>query len=73
MLRVSCRRLLKQCFSNGAIDDKELKRLRKMLSSDKFHKETRTLLMMTILPRTLHEDSPKQAAYIKAALSRVIF
>ena len=71
MLRMSCRQFLNQCRDTGFIAKNDYKKLEKSLLHEGFHTETRTLLMMTLMPRMLHKDSVKQAAYIKAALIRV--
>merc|ERR1712156_889125 len=39
---------------------------------EKVHCELRNLLMMVLVPRPLHEDGARQAAYLRATVSRIV-
>ena len=41
------------------------------ISEEKVHVELRNLIMMILLPKKLHVDDDKQAAFLRAAVSRV--
>ena len=71
MLRSSCVIFLQQCFEQGLINDKRKRELVKYITEEKVHIELRNLLMMVLVPKTLHEDGPRQAAYLRATVSRV--
>ena len=41
------------------------------INGEKIHKEIRNLIMMILLPKRLHFDGAHQAAFLRAAVSRV--
>ena len=45
--------------------------LLKKISEEKVHVELRNLIMMILLPKKLHIDDNSQAAFLRAAVSRV--
>ena len=73
MLRTSCLIFIRQCHKKRLIDDKTRKELEEAILKEEFHCELRNLLMMVLVPRPLHEDGERQAAYLRATVSRVRF
>ena len=71
MLRTSCILFIRQCYQQGLIDDEKRKQLEKYMMEEKVHVEIRNLMMMTLVPKPLHEDGDRQAAYLRATVSRV--
>ena len=71
MLRTSCVIFLRHCYEKGLIDDKRKEELVKYIREEWVHVELRNLLMMVLVPKPLHEDGPRQAAYLRATVSRV--
>ena len=71
MLRVSCKLLIEQCYQCELIDDQRKKECQELITSESFHVEIRNLTMMILLPRKLHMDDETQAAFVRAAVSRV--
>ena len=71
MLRTSCVILIQQCHEQGLIDDEKKKKLEKYITKEKVHVELRNLLMMVLVPKPLRQDGPRQAAYLRATVSRV--
>ena len=71
MLRVSCKLLILQCHEYGIIDDHRKERCLEFITSEAVHVEIRNLTMMILLPRKLHMDDATQAAFVRAAVSRV--
>ena len=43
------------------------------INEEKVHVELRNLIMMILLPKKLHVDDSSQAAYLRAAISRVSY
>ena len=72
MLRTSCKVFIRQCHEQGLIGDQKRKDAEWYIMQEKVHCELRNLLMMVLVPRPLHEDSDRQAAYLRATVSRVI-
>ena len=71
MIRAECTRLIKYWFQNGKIN-KELKNYcLEFINDEHTHKEIRNLVMMILLPKRLHFDGAHQAAFLRAAVSRV--
>ena len=71
MLRVSCKLLIQQCREYELIDDEQVQRCVEFITREAVHVEIRNLTMMILLPRKLHLDDETQAAFVRAAVSRV--
>ena len=71
MLRASCSILIKQLFSAGKIGEYENFTCLKYMTEDHVHQDIRNLIAMILLPKKLHMNDDSQAAYLKAAVSRV--
>ena len=71
MVRTECRRLINCLYSNGKINDAKKDECLKYVNDEKTHKIIRNLAMMLLLPKRLHFDGPHQAAFLRAAVSRV--
>ena len=71
MLRTSCLIFIRQCHEHGLINDWRRKKLEEYINEEKVHCELRNLLMMVLVPKPLHEDGERQAAYLRATVSRV--
>lgn len=72
MLRTSCIILIRRLYEIGHIDKEIKKRCEEYIHQEKVHVEIRNLLMMILLPKKLHVDGEHQAAFVRAAVSRVI-
>ena len=69
MLRTACLIVIRRVYEN----DREMKKLCKSyIREEKVHTEIRNLIMMVLLPKKLHVDDKNQAAFVRAAVSRVI-
>ena len=62
---------IRRCHDNGVIDQAKMKKLLGEISEEKVHVELRNLTMMILLPKKLHVDDTSQAAFLRAAVSRV--
>ena len=71
MLRTSTKLFIRRCHQNGLIDEDKTKKLLGEISSERVHVELRNLIMMILLPKKLHVDDNSQAAFLRAAVSRV--
>ena len=71
MLRTSCVIFLRHCYEKGLIDEERKEELVEYITQEEVHVELRNLLMMVLVPKPLHEDGPRQAAYLRATVSRV--
>lgn len=71
MLRSSCLLLIDTCFQHGLIEEGKRRSCCEYIQEEKTHVEIRNLIMMVLLPRKLHMDDNTQAAYLRAAVSRV--
>ena len=71
MLRASCTILIKKLFEAGKIDEKTKKECLEYITSGETHQEIRNLIAMILVPKKLHINDDSQAAYLKAAVSRV--
>ena len=71
MLRASCKLLIEQCHQVGIIDEQRKQKCLEYITSEEVHVEIRNLTMMILLPRKLHMDDNTQAAFVRAAVSRV--
>ena len=63
--------LIEQCHGFKLIDDQTATDCNRFITSEKVHVEIRNLTMMILLPRKLHMDDETQAAFVRAAVSRV--
>ena len=63
--------LIRHCNELQLIDRSDMIRCLKHISSEEVHCHIRNLIMMVLLPKQLHLDSSNQAAYLRAAVSRV--
>ena len=71
MIRAECTRLIKYLFQNGKINEQMKNKYLKYINEEDTHKEIRNLVMMILLPKRLHFDGAHQAAFLRAAVSRV--
>lgn len=63
--------IIRRCFEIGLIDEVKRDHCLQYVSKEEFHVEVRNLIMMILLPKKLHVDDQSQAAYLRAAVSRV--
>ena len=73
MLRTACLIFIRRCHVQGLIDAQRKTELEEYIKQEKVHCELRNLLMMVLVPRPLHKDGERQAAYLRATVSRVRF
>ena len=73
MLRTSTKLLILKCHEIGLIDEAKMNELLDYINEDKVHVELRNLIMMILLPKKLHVDDQSQAAFLRAAVSRVSY
>ena len=71
MLRASAQILIKKLFEAGKIDQWQKQRCIEFITRDVVHQDLRNLIAMILLPKKLHRNDDSQAAYLKAAVSRV--
>ena len=71
MLRASITILIKKLYFARKIDEKRKKECLKEIADPVNHMIIRDLIAMILLPKKLHENDESQAAYLKAAVSRV--
>ena len=71
MLRTSTKLFIRRCHEIGLIDEDKMNRLLRYISEEEVHVELRNLIMMILLPKKLHVDDQSQAAFLRAAVSRV--
>lgn len=71
MIRASCKLLIYECHKCVLISDEKMKDCLEFITSERTHVEIRNLTMMILLPRKLHIDDESQAAFLRAAVSRV--
>ena len=71
MLRTSCIIFIRQYNQQGLINEYKKEKLMEFIMKEEVHCEIRNLLMMTLVPRPLHKDGTRQAAYLRATVSRV--
>ena len=71
MIRTECRRLINHLFINGKINEETKNWNLNNIDLELTHKEIRNLLMFVLLPKRLHFDGAHQAAFLRAAVSRV--
>ena len=73
MLRTSMKLFIRRCHEIGLIDQSIMDELLEYISSEEVHVELRNLIMMILLPKKLHVDDQSQAAFLRAAVSRVSY
>ena len=71
MLRASVKILIKKLFEAGKIDDKRKEECLEFIREPTNHQEIRNLIAMVLVPKKLHKNDNCQAAYLRAAVSRV--
>ena len=71
MIRTECRRLVKYLFDNGKINAEKKEECLNYMNRESVHTEIRNLVMCVLLPKKLHIDGDHQAAFLRAAVSRV--
>ena len=71
MLRASCSILIKQLFEAGKIDKSRKNECLDFIMDAKIHELIRNLIAMILIPKKIHENDESQAAYLRAAVSRV--
>ena len=71
MLRASVKILIKKLFEAGKIDDKRKEECLEFIREPTNHQEIRNLIAMVLVPKQLHKNDNSQAAYLRAAVSRV--
>ena len=73
MLRTSTKLFIRQCHEIGLIAQAKMNELLKYINGESVHVEMRNLIMMILLPKKLHVDDTSQAAFLRAAVSRVSY
>ena len=71
MVRTECRRLIKHLLEHGKINEEKKKECLDYINREDTHVMIRNLVMMVLLPKKLHVDGEHQAAFLRAAVSRV--
>ena len=71
MLRASCSILIKKLFEAGKIDETTKLKCLEYINEPDYHRKIRNLISMILVPKKLHMNDDSQAAYLKAAVSRV--
>ena len=71
MIRAECTRFIKFLFKKGKINEEKKKECLDYIKEEYTHKVIRNLIMMILLPKRLHFDGAHQAAFLRAAVSRV--
>ena len=73
MLRASCSILIKKLYEAGKIDEQRKKQCLDFIMKAENHQQIRNLIAMILLPKKLHKNDESQAAFLRAAVSRVSF
>ena len=71
MLRASVKSLIKTLFDAGKIDEQRKEYCLNFIMDAETHQQIRNLIAMILLPKKLHKNDDSQAAYLRAAVSRV--
>ena len=71
MIRASCSILIKRLFEAGKITQQRRDECLEFILSDENHDKIRNLIAMILVPKKLHTNDDSQAAYLRAAISRV--
>ena len=73
MLRASCSILIKKLYEAGKIEEYRKDKCLQFIRSDENHMKIRNLIAMILLPKRLHVNDESQAAFLRAAVSRVSY
>lgn len=73
MLRASCSILIQKLFEAGKIGEQKKTNCMYTIMNPECHTEIRNLIAMILLPKKLHKNDDSQAAYLRAAVSRVSY
>ena len=71
MLRASCSIFVKKLFDAGKINQTTRDECIKFIMENETHEKIRNLIAMILLPKKLHKNDDSQAAFLRAAISRV--
>ena len=71
MLRASCKILIKKLHQAGRIDEKRKEECLEYITSNETYQIIRNLIAMILVPKKLHVNDDSQAAFLRAAVSRV--
>ena len=71
MLRTSCSILIKKLYAAGHIDENTKEICLQFILSDDNHEKIRNLIAMILLPKKMNQNDSSQAAFLRAAVSRV--
>ena len=71
MIRTECRRLFNYLFDIGNFNEVEKQKCSEYINQESVHTSIRNLIMCILLPKKLHFDGKHQAAFLRAAVSRV--
>ena len=71
MIRAECRRLIKYLYDNGKVNKENKQECLQFINREDVHMQIRNLIMCILLPKKLHIDGKHQAAFLRAAVSRV--
>ena len=73
MIGNSCRVFVTDLKNQGLITQEKYNDCMETIEDSRFHVENRNQIMMILLPRKLNVDDSSQAAFLRAAVSRVSF
>ena len=73
MLRTSTKLFIRRCHEIELVNQAKMNKLLDYISKEEVHVELRNLIMMILLPKKLHVDDQSQAAFLRAAASRVSY
>ena len=71
MLRASVTILIEKLLEAGKINRKRKESCLSFIGRPEIHQQIRNLIALILLPKKLHENDVSQAAYLRAAVSRV--
>ena len=71
MLRASCSIFIKKLYEAGKICEQRKKMCLEYIMKVENHRKLRNLIAMILLPKKLHQNDQSQAAFLRAAVSRV--
>merc|ERR1712176_1640980 len=71
MIRTECRRLINHLFDNGKINEVHKEKWLEYIKKESTHTKIRNLILIILLPKKLHIDGEHQAAFLRAAVSRI--
>ena len=71
MLRTSCTILIEKLYRAEKIDIWMARKCVKFINKPDVHRKIRNLIAMILVPKKLHVNDDSQAAYLRAAVSRV--